>query len=56
MRALTQKEAVDLWKKLISYFEKRILSKESLNHPFFNKLSMKEDDNKLIKEIPPKKL
>ena len=51
MRAHTPKEAVDLCKKLlIRDFDERISSMEALNHPFFNKLSMTDDDNKLINE------
>ena len=50
MRAHTPKEAVDLCKKLlIRDFDERISSMEALNHPFFNKLTMTEDD------ISPKK-
>ena len=51
MRAHTPKEAVDLCKKLlIRDFDERISSMEALNHPFFKKLSMTEDDNQLINE------
>jgi serine/threonine protein kinase len=51
MRAHTPKEAVDLCKKLLNRdFDERISSMEALKHPFFKKLSLTEDDNKLINE------
>ena len=51
MRAHTPKEAVDLCKKLLTRdFDERISSVDALKHPFFKKLSLTEDDNKLINE------
>ena len=51
MRAHTPKEAVDLCKKLLTRdFDERISSVEALKHPFFKKLTLTEDDNKLINE------
>ena len=51
MRAHTPKEAVDLCKKLLTRdFDERISSVNALKHPFFKKLTLTEDDNKLINE------
>ena len=51
MRAHTPKEAIDLCKKLlIRDFDERISASEALNHPFFKKLAITEDDNKLFAE------
>jgi len=51
MRAHTPKEAVNLCKKLLTRdFDERISSVDALKHPFFKKLSLTEDDNKLINE------
>ena len=51
MRAHTPKEAVDLCKKLLTRdFDERISSVDALKHPFFKKLTLTEDDNKLINE------
>ena len=51
MRAHTPKEAVDLCRKLlIRDYEERISSTDALKHPFFKKMSMTEDDSKVINE------
>ena len=51
MRAHTPKEAIDLCKKLLLRdFDERISASEALKHPFFKKLVITEDDNKLFDE------
>ena len=51
MRAHTPKEAIDLCKKLLTRdFDERISAIDALNHPFFKKWTISDDDNKLFNE------
>lgn len=51
MRAHTPKEAVDLCQKLLNRdFDERISAIDALKHPFFKKLTVSIDDNKLFDE------
>ena len=49
MRAHTPKEAVDLCQKLLNRdFDERISAIDALKHPFFKKLTVSLDDNKIF--------
>jgi calcium-dependent protein kinase len=51
MRAHTPKEAVDLCQKLLNRdFDERISAIDALKHPFFKKLTVSIDDNKIFND------
>ena len=51
VRAHTPKEALDLCKKLLTRdFDERISAIDALNHPFFRKWSVSDDNNKLFND------